>query len=641
MSDKPYQLSELVDSLSYPADEPSLNSLKRLLASYHLGLPNVVRDHFLTHDGQDVFTQASTRSSAGGSPGIVWGLWLMSCEEVEAEWGFWRRFDGGLMPGDAFTATDFLSSYHFQQHSNSSSPSPDLSNHRPVDQSMSSCPAGWVREVYSNPAWLPLLSDRVGNYIGVDLRPPVHPTYSLDSSDHSSINSPTLGGGQGHACPEPGQVIAFGREIDEKVVLWRGNGRDGWANWLASFADDLEDGKFARLIGKPSKRSSTHRNSARRNSDGEPGWDHSDGDDDDDDPEDGLGELGYFDDGSSFTNGVEDGDFFGWRLAPEYRGMSVIEALCARSKQRWAEVGSHSSRRGSSRFASRSHSEAASSRQSLSGQSQSTLIQAAGPSNSRGWTQDDSDPPTPIAFVTPPSPRPTDVELNAASQSSQSLASRYASSDGQKSTTTGLHPVPVGPSHRQHFKSPSNTPKRPRPPPPAPVSLDLPTMDSLMLEAAGYEAGSNPSKSHRSLSPASSVRSTVTPTPSSSSSSSSPTSSSINGIEALPNPVKTFTTKTPKLVGRLTEVTQQISEEMARRASPVSSTGSPVAGDVSEGGMGDEVIGMVTIPSHSDHGHHDRDEAHLNESNKAKVRATSTEDITHQPNGLGVMQAQT
>jgi hypothetical protein len=51
-----------------------------------------------------------------------------------------------------------------------------------------------------------------------------------------------------------------------------------------------------------------------------------------------LGELGYFNDRAGFGGAAsDDGDFYGWRLAPEYRGMSVIEALCARSKQRWAE----------------------------------------------------------------------------------------------------------------------------------------------------------------------------------------------------------------------------------------------------------------------------------------------------------------
>ena len=135
-------------------------------------------------------------------------------------------------------------------------------------------------------------------------------------------------------------MIAFGREIDEKVVLWRGEGRDGWANWLASFADDLEDGSFARLIGK---KNAPRLLKTRRNSDGERGWTYSD--EDSEDIEDGLGDLGYFNDGAGFGGAAsEDGDFYGWRLAPEYRGMSVIEALCARSKQRWAEVGSYSSR---------------------------------------------------------------------------------------------------------------------------------------------------------------------------------------------------------------------------------------------------------------------------------------------------------
>ncbi|KAA1117984.1 Cell wall assembly regulator [Puccinia graminis f. sp. tritici] len=536
--EKPYQLPELADTLSYPANELSIDSINRLLEPYHLALPQVIRDHFLTHDGQDVFTLNSARCSGSAPLGIVWGLWLMSCEEVEAEWGFWRRFDGGLMPGDAFAATDFSSSsHHHQQDPHHSSPPATNTNPPRVDQGMSSCPAGWVREVYSHPAWIPLLSDRVGNYIGIDLSPPPNSSYptpriptttksSSSSSSSSSVDGRRLGGGQGNARPEAGQVIAFGREIDEKVVLWRGEGRDGWANWLASFADDLEDGNFARLIGKKrALNKSHHRSTSRRDSDGgERGWTHSD--EDSEDTEDGLGELGYFNDGAGFGGAAsDDGDFYGWRLAPEYRGMSVIEALCARSKQRWAEVGSYSSRYES--FDSRSQSRSSSSRRST----QLANIQA-GPSRvSDPNRRDDSTPPTPIAYVTPPSPRPPEAEL--APEPSSSSSSVTPVSSGKK-PEPGLQPVLVKPT-------PSQPRRRTRPPPPAPVSLDLPTMDSLLLEV-----DEGPSRA-------------------SSAASSASTSSS-----AAHTPLDTSTSSTPKLVSRLSSiVTQRISGEFSRRASPV------------------------------------------------------------------------
>ncbi|KAH9459388.1 hypothetical protein MJO28_010721 [Puccinia striiformis f. sp. tritici] len=630
--EKPYQLPELADTLSYPASELSINALSRLLEPYHLALPEVIKEHFLTHDGQDVFTLNSARCSGSAPLGIVWGLWLMSCEEVEAEWGFWRRFDGGLMPGDAFTASDF-SSYQDQHppqqensHHNSSRRSTIQLPPNRVDQGMSSCPAGWVREVYSHPAWIPLLSDRVGNYIGVDLSPPPncsYPTTTATSSSSPSNSEQRIGGGQGNARAEIGQVIAFGREIDEKVVLWRGEGRDGWAHWLASFADDLEDCNFARLIGKKSKPTIKNRSSSssstRRNSDGEGGWTHPGAtSDDSEDTEDGLGDLGYFNDGAGFGGGAatEDGDFYGWRLAPEYRGMSVIEAICARSKQRWAEVGSFSSRCESVKNDSRSQSRSNSSRKHsphLSG----VQVGSSEPTSGTGETgeRSDSSPPTPIAYVTPPSPRPPGVELVTEpipATSPSSSSSVTGGGPGKQVESTGLHPLPAERPHKQQQQ-----PKRSRVPPPAPVSLDLPTMDSLLLEADDPP-----------------------PPPSRSSSSSSSTTTNTS-IRSAPDNSSSSSTSTPKLVSRLSMVTQRISEEMSRRSSPILpsttqhilSTTNPTVNTPNHVGGDNEAIGMVILsdqlhPIPIDHPpKNDRD--------------LSISTFNHPSQGLGIMRTET
>ncbi|KAI9610582.1 hypothetical protein H4Q26_006725 [Puccinia striiformis f. sp. tritici PST-130] len=596
--EKPYQLPELADTLSYPASELSINALSRLLEPYHLALPEVIKEHFLTHDGQDVFTLNSARCSGSAPLGIVWGLWLMSCEEVEAEWGFWRRFDGGLMPGDAFTASDF-SSYQDQHppqqensHHNSSRRSTIQLPPNRVDQGMSSCPAGWVREVYSHPAWIPLLSDRVGNYIGVDLSPPPncsYPTTTATSSSSPSNSEQRIGGGQGNARAEIGQVIAFGREIDEKVVLWRGEGL-----------------YFARLIGKKSKPTIKNRSSSssstRRNSDGEGGWTHPGAtSDDSEDTEDGLGDLGYFNDGAGFGGGAatEDGDFYGWRLAPEYRGMSVIEAICARSKQRWAEVGSFSSRCESVKNDSRSQSRSNSSRKHsphLSG----VQVGSSEPTSGTGETgeRSDSSPPTPIAYVTPPSPRPPGVELVTEpipATSPSSSSSVTGGGPGKQVESTGLHPLPAERPHKQQQQ-----PKRSRVPPPAPVSLDLPTMDSLLLEADDPP-----------------------PPPSRSSSSSS------------------STTTNTSILSRLSMVTQRISEEMSRRSSPILpsttqhilSTTNPTVNTPNHVGGDNEAIGMVILsdqlhPIPIDHPpKNDRD--------------LSISTFNHPSQGLGIMRTET
>ncbi|ORY63829.1 hypothetical protein BCR35DRAFT_256004, partial [Leucosporidium creatinivorum] len=166
-------------------------------------LPPAVLESYALHDGQDPFA-----GGGASTAGLIWGLWWMPMDQVEQEWKFWRRFEdagGGL----------------------------GINMH-----GMSSFPEGWVRKRYSHPGWLPLLSDRCGNYIGVDLDPP--PPLPTSSSTAS-------GGRSGRAYGQPGQVIAFGREIDEKVVLFPGDGAGGWGRFLASFVDDLEKGEFARL----------------------------------------------------------------------------------------------------------------------------------------------------------------------------------------------------------------------------------------------------------------------------------------------------------------------------------------------------------------------------------------------------------
>lgn len=165
-------------------------------------------------------------------------------------------------------------------------------------QGMSSCPFGWVRHHYSHPGWIPLLTDRAGNYIGVDLDPPTPMAKRKDSSStqtnglfgsHSGVttqqeeeeeNADAVDEGEEESRGQAGQVIAFGREIDEKVVLFPGHSQGGWGRFLSSFVDDLERGQFSKL--KSTRRRSP--TSSLKGSDGE-GESWEDGD--------GLGDRGY------------------------------------------------------------------------------------------------------------------------------------------------------------------------------------------------------------------------------------------------------------------------------------------------------------------------------------------------------------
>ncbi|EEB93367.1 hypothetical protein MPER_07985, partial [Moniliophthora perniciosa FA553] len=196
---------------------------------------------------------------AGCSEGLFFGLTLLPLEEVLDEWRFWREVDEDPMTGA----------------------NPQLR------QSMQSIPPGWIRKEYSQRGWIPLIADKAGNYVGVDLSP----------GDDGAI----------------GQVIVFGRDFDTKVVMYHGDGPAGWAKWLASFVDDLENGE---------------------------GYEMGNQNDSGDDSEDDLGYESYFYDGSGRGQGDGGGDTTpGPRLCGEYKGWSVMEAWADRSVRKWYESG--------------------------------------------------------------------------------------------------------------------------------------------------------------------------------------------------------------------------------------------------------------------------------------------------------------
>lgn len=324
------QSPALLDSLSppLPASDPALASLKAAIAPYRLPQP-VIDSYLLAHDGQDVLAlggSASGGASGGaslGGLGLFYGLWWLPLDRVEEEWRFWRRLEeaGGLVGsgvgGDPFAAnateaakrarhasrthpyvpeeaTGSSSARGNAATSSAAAGTSDDNDQRGTSmQGMASFPDGWVRKRYSHPGWLPLLTDRCGNYVGIDLDPPPPPPTSRTSSAAAAAGPKTAYG-------QPGQVIAFGREIDEKVVLFPGDGPAGWARFLAAFVDDLEKGEFARLGERPtevrngwearqgatwSDEEGTTANGARRQ--GTDGSDEGDGGD-------GLGDRGYF-----------------------------------------------------------------------------------------------------------------------------------------------------------------------------------------------------------------------------------------------------------------------------------------------------------------------------------------------------------
>lgn len=242
---------ELGDTLNYGILPQDLTQIETQLG---YTLPAPVRESYLIVDGQEA------ESAAGCSDGLFFGLTLLPLEDVLEEWKFWREVDNDPATG---------------------------ANTR-LRQAMQSIPDGWVRKEYSLRGWIPLIVDKTGNYVGIDLNP-----------------------GEGGSV---GQVIVFGRDFDTKVVLWRGDGPVGWATWLASFADELESGESF----EPS-----HGNSESEAS------------------EDGIGYENYFHDGARGGQGDGGGEagVGGLRLTGEYKGWSPLEAWAERSVKRWRDVG--------------------------------------------------------------------------------------------------------------------------------------------------------------------------------------------------------------------------------------------------------------------------------------------------------------
>lgn len=238
---------ELGDTLNYGILPQDLANIEM---QFGFALPQAVRESYLIVDGQE------PESSTGCSEGLFFGLVLLPLEEVLEEWRFWREVDDD----------------------------PNSGGHSQLRQVMQSIPPNWIRKEYSQRGWIPLITDKAGNYVGVDLNP----------GDGGSV----------------GQVIVFGRDFDTKVVLWRGDGQGGWAKWLASFVEDLENGDGFELGGQNDTEGS----------------------------EDDLGYDSYFG-GRGTGDGNGDTGGTGLRLTGEYRGWNVFEAWADKSVKKWQESG--------------------------------------------------------------------------------------------------------------------------------------------------------------------------------------------------------------------------------------------------------------------------------------------------------------
>ena len=229
---------ELVDTLNKPASILALDAFE-----LHVGfqLPPAVRDYFLVHDGQELESDGD---------GLLFGLHLLPIDDVLEQYQFWRSVDDD------------------QQ----------INGNQYILSRMKSIPPGWIKTSYSNPAWLPLATDRMGNYIGVDLDPPEDSSGAI-----------------------PGQVILFGRDIDTKIVVCNSDGSGGWGKFFSFFADLLENNQCSFSNDKYNENYSSSFDS--------------------------IGDY------------LESSNKVGLKVGGDYLGWDTLESFFDRSLKHWLEIG--------------------------------------------------------------------------------------------------------------------------------------------------------------------------------------------------------------------------------------------------------------------------------------------------------------
>lgn len=345
---------ELLDTLSYPAPSKLINQLQATINTYSRGsgpltLPHDFVECYTLHDGQDTFSvpRNGENEEIEGATGFIYGLWWMSIEEIIEEYQFWRRLDISTPPSPVVSRTrpsgpsaaEKGKGKETRHASHARAPSQDAflfgseMDPRTIRGRMRSCPEGYVREEYSHPSWLPILKDGYGNYIGIDLDPPSAPTPT----------SPRTGSaGMPNILPSRGQVIAFGREIDTKIVLYNGwcdtgtggeGGVGGWARFLAAYADDLATSSaLASSRSNPSASgghghfSSDHSYAAHRF--------------EEDDEAVYRATFSGRSDNATSLNAARAAQGLEWMNSnPLYSELGAIEAIVERSKRFWANLG--------------------------------------------------------------------------------------------------------------------------------------------------------------------------------------------------------------------------------------------------------------------------------------------------------------
>ncbi|EER33532.1 hypothetical protein CTRG_02350 [Candida tropicalis MYA-3404] len=237
--------SDINQSLQSKCTDADLQDFQKDL---NIKLPNCVSQYFKLVDGQYADYESS---------GLIFGLKLMSLDEITIAADNWRKVAAYLnqqlrenfqsemskLPTSHTSTNQYTKKLsgvsgasgstsggtlhrNFSSEVSSARTSFDLSvtslstmetassnrhaNYMPKQRSI---PPNTIHETLAHPMWIPLVTDEVGNYIGIDLSPASEGKY--------------------------GQVILFGRDFDFKYKV-----SDSWGDFLLIFANDLELGNW-------------------------------------------------------------------------------------------------------------------------------------------------------------------------------------------------------------------------------------------------------------------------------------------------------------------------------------------------------------------------------------------------------------
>lgn len=228
---------DLKSSLQSPCTSADLSDFQKDL---NIKLPNCIVEFLRLTDGQSLYND-------NGSGGVIFGLKLLPLEEIMIMTEHWRKVaitlqaelshisqsykvqelskletshssPNGIKKHSASSSTvdifdSTYSSRNNSSHSLGTIGSPIESMKKSVVPQQRSIPPGRIHDRYAHPMWIPIITDEVGNCIGVDLSPPNKENW--------------------------GQIILFGRDFDTKFVI-----ADNFGDFLLIFANDLENGNW-------------------------------------------------------------------------------------------------------------------------------------------------------------------------------------------------------------------------------------------------------------------------------------------------------------------------------------------------------------------------------------------------------------